>query len=69
MNINYSKHFTPILNQFFQSQHNVTIESYEFQSTRKEFEGDLTLVVFPLVPQIKTRPEDLANTLGNYLLN
>ena len=69
MNINYSEHFTPILNHFFQSQHNVTIESYEFQSTRKEFEGDLTLVVFPLVPQIKTRPEDLANTLGNYLLN
>ena len=69
MNINYSKHFTPILNQFFQSQHNVTIESYEFQSTRKEFEGDLTLVVFPLLRQIKIRPEDLGNLLGNYLLN
>ena len=69
MNINYSKHFTPILNQFFKSQHNIKIESYEFQSTRKEFEGDLTLVVFPLVRQIKIRPEDLANTLGNYLLN
>ena len=69
MNINYSKHFTPILNQFFKSQHNINIESYEFQSTRKEFEGDLTLVVFPLVRQVKIRPEDLANTLGNYLLN
>ena len=69
MNINYSKHFTPILNHFFQTQHNVTIESYEFQSTRKEFEGDLTLVVFPLVRQVKIRPDDLANTLGNYLLN
>ena len=69
MNINYSKHFTPILNQFFKSQHNIKIESYEFQSTRKEFEGDLTLVVFPLVRQVKIRPEDLANTLGNYLLN
>ena len=69
MNINYSKHFTPILNRFFNSQHNVNIESYEFQSTRKEFEGDLTLVVFPLVRQVKMRPEDLANTLGNYLLN
>ena len=69
MNINYSKHFTPILNQFFKSQHNIKIENYEFQSTRKEFEGDLTLVVFPLVHQIKIRPEDLANTLGNYLLN
>ena len=69
MNINYSKHFTPILNQFFKSQHNIKIESYEFQSTRKEFEGDLTLVVFPLVRQVKIRSEDLANTLGNYLLN
>ena len=69
MNINYSKHFTPILNQFFKSQHNIKIESYEFQSTRKEFEGDLTLVVFPLVRQVKIRPEDMANTLGNYLLN
>jgi len=27
------------------------------------------LVVFPLVRQVKIRPDDLANTLGNYLLN
>ena len=69
MNTNYSKHFSPILNDFFHSQHNITIENYEFQSTRKEFQGDLTLVVFPLLRQVKIRPEDLANTLGNYLLN
>jgi len=69
MNINYSKHFSPILNDFFHSQHNITIENYEFQSTRKEFQGDLTLVVFPLLRQVKMRPEDLANTLGNFLLN
>ena len=69
MNINYSQHFTPVLIQFFQVEYQVAIEIFEFQSTRKEFEGDLTLVVFPLLRRVKSNPEDLANTVGNYLLN
>jgi len=40
----------------------------QVQPTRKEFEGDITLVVFPLLKYSGKSPEDTANDLGNYLL-
>ena len=46
----------------------VTIEKIEFQSTRKEFEGDITMVIFPLLKAIKGTPADLGNKIGNYLV-
>ena len=36
----------------------------EFQKTRKEFEGDLTLVVFPLIKIFKKSPEEICNEIG-----
>jgi len=42
-------------------------ENIEFQPTRKDFEGDITLVVFPMLRQIKTNPAQLAENVGNYL--
>ena len=44
------------------------IDSVEIQPTRPDFEGDLTIVVFPLFKLIKTSPIVLANSLGNYIL-
>ncbi len=38
-----------------------------FQKTRKEFEGDVTLVVFPLTRFSKLSPELTAQALGSYL--
>lgn len=38
-----------------------------FQTTRKEFEGDITLVVFPVVRFSKKSPEQTAEDLGEYL--
>lgn len=38
------------------------------QKTRKEFDGDLTLVVFPFVRSSKKSPEDTAKEMGEYLL-
>ena len=46
----------------------VAIEKVEFQSTRKEFEGDITMVIFPLLKQIKSNPVELGNAIGNYLV-
>jgi len=45
----------------------VEIEKVEFQSTRKEFEGDITMVLFPLLKQIKSNPIELGNKIGTYL--
>ena len=40
-----------------------------FQTTRKEFEGDITLVVFPMVRFSKMGPEQTAEVLGTYLVS
>ena len=39
----------------------------QVQKTRKEFSGDLTIVVFPLVRLAKKSPEETANVLGDFL--
>lgn len=46
----------------------VAIDKLEFQSTRKEFDGDITLVIFPLLKVVKSNPVELGNKLGNYLV-
>ncbi|HKM93759.1 MAG TPA: arginine--tRNA ligase [Prolixibacteraceae bacterium] len=38
------------------------------QMTRKEFEGDITVVVFPYVKMSKKGPEQTASEIGNYLV-
>lgn len=47
---------------------NISIEKFEFQATRKEFEGDITMVVFPLVKELKGNPIEIGNQIGNYLV-
>ena len=44
------------------------IDSVEFQPTRKDFEGDITLVVFPLLKLVKGNPQQIATQIGNYLV-
>lgn len=52
------------------SAYDVDIESSELTitTTKKEFEGDYTLVMFPLIPKLKTRPDELGNKIGEYLV-
>ena len=45
------------------------IDALEIQPTKKVHDGDLTVVVFPLLRFIKSKPADLANALGTYLEN
>ena len=47
--------------------YSVTEQSIQFQKTRKDFEGDITLVVFPLLRASKKGPEQTADEIGNYL--
>lgn len=49
-------------------QYNPDQSQITFQKTRKEFAGDITLVVFPLAKLLKKAPDALADELGNYLL-
>lgn len=47
---------------------NVKLESVEFQATRKEFAGDITVVVFPMLRFVKGNPVHIGETVGNYLV-
>lgn len=42
--------------------------SIQLQSTRKDFEGDITLVVFPFLRNSKKSPEETGREIGEYLL-
>lgn len=39
----------------------------QLQNTRKDFAGDVTLVVFPFLKHSKKRPEDTASEIGQFL--
>jgi arginyl-tRNA synthetase len=46
----------------------INIDTIEFQATRREFEGDITMVIFPLLKVIKGNPVELGNKIGTYLV-
>ena len=48
--------------------YDVEIEQVEFQPTRKDFEGDVTLVTFPMLRQVKTSPVQLGQLIGEFLV-
>ncbi len=52
----------------FLALYNIEIPSVEFQATRKEFEGDITVVVFPLLRYKKGNPVQIGEDLGQYLV-
>ena len=43
--------------------------SIQIQNTRKEFKGDFTVVVFPLLRMSKKGPEETAEMIGKYLVD
>ena len=45
-----------------------TIPSVEFQATRKDFEGDITIVIFPMLRYKKGNPVQIGETIGKYLV-
>lgn len=51
-----------------QNVYQINPESVEIQFTRKEFEGDYTLVVFPLIRTLKGKPEEIGTKIGENLV-
>lgn len=43
------------------------LETVELQATRKDFEGDITVVVFPMLKMIRGNPAEIGNKIGEYL--
>lgn len=47
----------------------ITPEQVTLQKTKKEFEGHLTLVVFPFLRMSRKKPEDTATEIGQWIQN
>ena len=47
---------------------NIAGTDFQIENTNPEFEGDYTLVVFPLARYSKKSPPETANELGEYLV-
>ena len=58
------QHIQKVLEKFFQIE-NMEVE---LQKTKADFEGDFTLVVFPLVKILKKSPEIIATEIGEKLV-
>ncbi|WP_435413150.1 arginine--tRNA ligase [Psychroserpens mesophilus] len=54
--------------QAVKSIYSADLESVEFQATRKEFAGDITVVVFPMLRIVKGNPVQIGEHIGNYLV-
>ncbi len=65
---NISIQLSPALEQIIEETYNVSVTDFEFQATRKEFEGDITLVVFALLKVVKGNPTQIGKDIGNALL-
>ncbi len=59
---------TPQIQKAIQVLFDVSIDKVEFQATRKDFEGDITLVIFPLLKVIKGNPVQIGTKIGDYLV-
>ena len=55
------------IKQAFVTLYNTPLETVEFQFTRKDFEGDITVVTFSMLRTLKMNPADLGKDLGVYL--
>ncbi|WP_188620204.1 arginine--tRNA ligase [Flavobacterium suaedae] len=59
---------TPHIEKAVKALFDINLEKVELQATRKEFEGDITMVIFPLVKQLKSNPVELGKKIGEYLV-
>ncbi len=63
-----SQILNPQIQTAVQALFDVQLEKVEFQVTRREFEGDITMVIFPLLKLIKGNPVEIGTKIGNYLV-
>ena len=67
--MNIYKDLDKTVKSFLKSEFSLNVNKLEFQSTKKEFIGDITLVIFPLVKDLKISLDDIGEKIGTYLEN
>ncbi len=58
---------TTLIQKALEEQYGTQINQVEFQPTRKDFPGDMTVLVFPFLKHIKGNPVQIGTFLGNYI--
>ena len=57
------------LSEFISKKYDLDFTDLEIQTTKKDFEGDITVVVFPLLKILRKSPLEIGNEIGNFLIN
>ncbi|MDG1915405.1 MAG: arginine--tRNA ligase [Crocinitomix sp.] len=67
--MNLENHLTSIVKELLTKHYAIEIgeKMIQFQKTKKDFEGDITLVVFPFVKMAKKAPQMVGQELGELL--
>ena len=64
----YKKHIEEISNLVTMCYTGLSVEDIQIQETRKEFEGDWTIVLFPILKLIKKPLDQIGDEIGSYLI-
>jgi len=64
----YSEQISPFLKEFFKDNYSVEVDSFDFVKTREGFDGDITMLVFPLQNKVDSDLESLSNKIGSFLV-
>lgn len=65
--MNIQEILTNEVKEAISSIYKVDLPTVEFQPTRKDFEGDITVVVFPMLRFVKGNPAHIGMQVGEYL--
>ena len=56
------------VSEFILKKYDLNFNELEVQMTKKDFSGDITIVVFPLVKNLRKSPSEIGNEIGEFLL-
>lgn len=55
------------IGEYLSKNYSLSKANIEILKTRKEFKGDYTVVLFPLIPIVKKKPDKFGNEIGEFL--
>lgn len=64
-----SELLTAHITEAVRQAYGIDIQNFEFQPTRRDFDGDVTVVLFPLVKLLRGNPAEIGKTIGEALVN
>ena len=57
------------IGEYLLKKYSISDNKIEIIKTRKEFNGDYTVVLFPILPLLKIKPNEIGQEIGKYLID